>query len=188
MMIVKQRRQAPAAHPPPLNLKLEISMAEPAWMAVARALIGVRETPGPANTPRIMKWAADLGPKILGILYPDDATPWCGLFTAHCINAVGVKTPAIAVRASAWATWGVPVTPRLGAVLVFMRPGGGHVGFYVAQDATAFHVLGGNQGDAVSITRIAKDRVVACRWPAGVPSLTGPVLLTAGGAVSQNEA
>jgi uncharacterized protein (TIGR02594 family) len=164
-------------------------MAEPAWMAVARALIGVRETPGPANSPKIMKWASDLGAKVLGIAYPGDATPWCGLFVAHCVNAVGVKPAPIAVRASAWATWGSEIAPRVGAVLVFMRPGGGHVGFYVAEDATTFHVLGGNQGDAVSITRIDKRRVVACRWPMGVPLTTQRnVVGQGGGTVSRDEA
>lgn len=164
-------------------------MAEPAWMAVARALIGTRETPGPANTPKIMQWATQLGPKILGIIYPGDATPWCGLFVAHCVNAVAVKPAPVAVRASAWATWGAAITPRVGAVLVFQRPGGGHVGFYHAEDATTFHVLGGNQGDAVSITRIAKDRMVACRWPAGVPVTTQKnVVGQGGGVVSRDEA
>jgi hypothetical protein len=42
------------------------------------------------------------------------------------------------------------------AVLVFERPGGGHVGYYFGEDATAYHVLGGNQGDAVTIARIAR--------------------------------
>lgn len=164
-------------------------MADPAWVTVARALIGTRETPGPANNPTIMKWASNLGTKILGIVYPGDATPWCGLFVAHCINAVGLKTAPIAVRASAWATWGAEITPRIGAVLVFMRPGGGHVGFYVAEDDACFWVLGGNQGDAVSITRIAKNRVVACRWPMGVPVTTQRNVVAANGApISKDEA
>jgi uncharacterized protein (TIGR02594 family) len=164
-------------------------MADPAWMAVARALIGTRETPGTANTPKIMTWAKDLGSKILGIVYPGDGTPWCGLFVAHCVNAVGIKPAPIAVRASAWSTWGAAITPRVGAILVFQRPGGGHVGFYEAEDADAYHVTGGNQGDAVSTTRIAKDRLVACRWPLGVPVTTqNKVVDKGGGAVSRDEA
>lgn len=149
-------------------------MADPAWMTVARALIGTREVPGAGNSPVIMKMAAGLGSKIMGIAYAGDHVPWCGLFVAHCVNSVGIKPAPIAVRASAWAKWGAEVTPRVGAVLVFNRDGGGHVGFYVAEDDTAFHVLGGNQGDAVSIARIGKDRLVkgGCRWPLGVPVTT----------------
>jgi len=52
------------------------------------------------------------------------------------------------------------------------------------------HVLGGNQGDAVSITRIPKDRLSEMRWPEGFP-LPKPqvVVLDAKGApVTKGEA
>lgn len=47
----------------------------------------------------------------------------------------------------------------------------GHVGFYVGEDAKGYYVLGGNQGDKVSVVRIAKDRLLpnGIRWPATVP-------------------
>ena len=79
----------------------------------------------------------------------------------------------------------------LGDVLVFARPkGGGHVGLYVGEDETAFHVLGGNQSDAVSITRIAKTRCIAIRRPIyrEQPASMAPVQLAATGAMSVNEA
>ena len=142
-------------------------MADQPWLVIARELIGTRETPGPANNPKIMDWAAKLGGKKLGVAYAGDSVPWCGVFVAHCFNAIAIDPPPIAVRAKAWATWGLSVTPGVGAVLVFERDGGGHVGFYVAEDDTHFHVLGGNQGDKVCITRIEKTRKVACRWPGG---------------------
>ena len=164
-------------------------MTDPAWIAVARALVGTREVPGAGNSPVIMKMAAGLGSKILGIAYGGDHVPWCGLFAAHCINAIGLKPPPIAIRASAWATWGVAVRPCVGAVLVFSRPGGGHVGFYVGEDPVAFFVLGGNQGDAVKIIRIEKNRMVASRWPAGkAVTSTAVVIKGEGGALSRNEA
>lgn len=164
---------------------------DPAWMTVACALIGTREIPGAGNSPVIMKMAAGLGSKILGIVYAGDHVPWCGLFAAHCVNSIGIKPPSIAVRASSWATWGVEVTPRVGAVLVFQRPGGGHVGFYEGEDDAHYRVLGGNQGDAVKLTWIEKDRLVAggCRWPLGQPMTTKRnILARNGGAISQNEA
>lgn len=158
-------------------------MADAPWLVVARALNGVRETPGPANNPKIMDWAAKVGARKLGVAYASDSTPWCGLFVAHCVNAVGIEPPPIAVRAKAWATWGLAVTPCVGAILVFERDGGGHVGFYVGEDDTHFHVLGGNQGDKVSIVRIEKARRIACRWPASWPLDAKPVRLSAAGAV-----
>ncbi|MFZ2996674.1 MAG: TIGR02594 family protein, partial [Sphingobium sp.] len=76
-----------------------------------------------------------------------------------------------------------------GAILVFDREGGGHVAFYVGEDASHYHVLGGNQGDCVSIMRLAKSRCIARRWPRGWPVLGAPVKLLASGAlVSRNEA
>ena len=59
--------------------------------------------------------------------------------------------------------------PITGAVLIFERNSGGHVGFAVGQDDTHFYVLGGNQSDAVTITRVAKSRLLGARWPATVP-------------------
>lgn len=166
-------------------------MAYAPWFVVARALLGTTETAGPANNPRIMGWADKLGVKVLGIVYPNDATPWCGLFAAHCVNAVGLKPAHIAIRAKSWATWGVAVTPCVGAVLVFDREGGGHVGFYAGETSTHFLVLGGNQKDKVCEILLAKDRLVkdGSRWPAGVPVTGKPNKITASGAaVSTNEA
>jgi uncharacterized protein (TIGR02594 family) len=165
---------------------------EPAWLRAARAKLGTREAPGAANNPTIMGWAKRLGTKVLGIVYNADSTPWCGVFAAICVQEDGLAPPPIAVRARAWATWGLNIRPELvapGAVLVFERPGGGHVGFYVGEDRTAYHVLGGNQGDAVTITRILKTRCVARRWPAGRARFGGPVAMaaTAGMPLSRNE-
>jgi hypothetical protein len=36
-------------------------------------------------------------------------------------------------------------------------------------------VLGGNQVGRVSITRVAKERLVASRWLTGVPVIGGPM-------------
>jgi cell wall-associated NlpC family hydrolase len=79
----------------------------------------------------------------------------------------------------------------LGDVLVFKRQGGGHVGLYVGEDKDAYHVLGGNQSDSVSITRILKDRLHAarrCTWKTAQPANVRRVFLSGSGAVSQNEA
>ena len=68
-----------------------------------------------------------------------------------------------------WMLFGQPVRPVIGAVLVFERGSGGHVGFAIGQDDTHFHVLGGNQSDAVTIARIAKSRLLGARWPTTWP-------------------
>jgi uncharacterized protein (TIGR02594 family) len=164
----------------------------PSWMTIAAGFIGLRETPGPANNNTIMGWAKSLGVRVLGMDYANDATPWCGLFVANCIRSAGLLPAKIAVRAKAWATWGVPVDPCEGAVLVFERQGGGHVGFYAGETAGpagAYLVLGGNQGDAVSKTWISKARCVASRWPDHCIPLGNRIMIgSAALALSRNEA
>lgn len=162
------------------------------WMIEARRLIGTRELPGAANNPVIMAWGNRLGARILGIAYSADSVPWCGLFAAWCVHQAGLTPPKIAIRAKAWATWGqaLPLRgiPPLGAVAVFERKGGGHVGFvtgyFVGGDLL---ILGGNQGDAVNERRFPRDRLVAVRWPNGVP-IAAPVRLANGGSMTTAEA
>lgn len=167
-------------------------MKDPIWLGAARQLIGVRETPGAANNPVIMSWGSRLGARVLGIAYGADSVPWCGLFAAWCVHQTGLKPPPIAIRAKAWAGWGQPISlqatrPPLGAVAVFQRDGGGHVGFVVAVHRNgALDILGGNQGDAVNIRRFDRTRLIALRWPAGValadpaPWATTPGVKTTG--------
>ncbi len=76
-------------------------------------------------------------------------------------------------------------------MVVFRRgQASGHVGLYVGEDYGAYHVLGGNQSDGVTITRIAKDRCIAVRRPAyrKLPVTSKPMQLAATGALSVNEA
>lgn len=162
-----------------------------AWFEEAKRHEGVREIPGRKHSPVIMGWIKNLGARVLGISVNDDETPWCGTFVAHCMRVAGIESPPIAVRAMAWANWGANLRPEVltpGAVLVFQRPGGGHVGFYVGEDKTHYHVLGGNQSNMVNVMRLEKSRCVARRWPRGVTWTGGPVHLSANGApVSSNE-
>lgn len=168
----------------------------PPWLTLARSFLGTREVVGSKHSPVIMGWIQELGAKVLGVQVNDDETPWCGTFMALVMKRSGLSSPAIAVRAASWGragAWGRElIAPRLGCVLVFTREGGGHVGLYVGEDATHFHVLGGNQSNSVCLTRIAKDRLAlgGMRWPKG-PELppAQPVWLSPSGApVSRNEA
>ncbi|WP_198526931.1 TIGR02594 family protein [Sphingomonas sp. Ant20] len=177
-----------------LTLK-EINMtkaSEPAWLRHARSLLGTREIVGRTHNNALIAFL-NTARKWNGVIWKDDEMPWCGGFVAACLVAVGVEPVKIAARAKSWAAWGSRLRPeRLapGAVLVFDRQGGGHVGFYVGEDETAYHVLGGNQGNAVTVTRIAKSRLTASRWPAGVPVIGGAVKMKtiAGVPFSSNEA
>lgn len=165
---------------------------EPVWMREARRHMGLREVPGPKSNPVILGWAKRLGGWVASF-YRDDDTPWCGLAMAAWIAITLPKEslPANPLGALNWRKFGVPLEePALGAILVFKRTGGGHVGEYAGEDATHLHVLGANQNNSVSITRIPKERLVAVRWPSTVALPTGGrVILTAKGvAVSKTEA
>lgn len=156
----------------------------PSWLNVARLHIGTKEIPGPKHSPIILGWL-----ERLKAWWRDDETPWCGVFVAHCMQEAGIPIPKLYMRASEWATWGVNLRKeRLapGAVLVFARKGGGHVGFYVGEDDNYYFVLGGNQNNSVNIHKIAKSRLLASRWPKGKPVLGKPIVMS-GGTVSKSE-
>jgi uncharacterized protein (TIGR02594 family) len=161
----------------------------PRMVAEALRLYGTVETPGAADNPVILGWAKEAG---LSKAYSSDAVPWCGLFMALVAKRAGKAAPAKPLWARSWSRFGI-ASPQaaLGDVLVFSRArGGGHVGLYVGEDETAFHVLGGNQADAVSIVRIAKSRCIAIRRPIYrvQPASVTPVHLAASGVISTNEA
>lgn len=160
------------------------------WYEEANRLKGVKEVAGKGSNPTILKWATTLGGWVKSY-FTDDDIPWCGLFVAHCIGATlpNEPLPSNPLGALNWSSFGVACKPALGAILTFRRAGGGHVGFYVGEDATAYHILGGNQSNQVNVTRVAKDRLAATRWPkSAVLSTSGAVKMTGGGALSTNEA
>ena len=164
--------------------------AAPRVLVEALALYGTRETAGAANNPTILAWAKETG---LDRDYRSDDVAWCGLFVATVFKRAGFEPVKAPLWARNWAAFGTKADKAsLGDVLVFERAGGGgHVGLYVGEDASAYHVLGGNQGDAVSIVRVAKSRCLAvrrCPWRLAQPPAVRPVRLAAGGAISTNEA
>jgi uncharacterized protein (TIGR02594 family) len=165
--------------------------AEPGPRILREALIlfGVTERAGSQSNPLILGWAKECG---LNDAYPNDGIPWCGLFMAVIAKRAGWSVVDGPLWALNWGGFGTKADqPMLGDVLTFTRPSGGHVGLYVGEDATHFHVLGGNQGDTVSIVRIARVRMKAARrapWRVRQPDNVRRVTLNATGApVSTNE-
>lgn len=160
---------------------------DPYWLIKAKSYVGLREIPGPQHNKTIQLWLAKLK-----AWWIDDETPWCGTFVAHCLEASNQPVPTHWYRAKAWADYGSRIQfSRIapGAILVFDRKGGGHVGFYTGETATAFRVLGGNQNNGVNETWIGKGRCIAARWPKGVPVIGSLVRLADNGEpLSTNEA
>jgi uncharacterized protein (TIGR02594 family) len=151
-------------------------------------IYGVKETIGTANNPEIMGWAKETG---LEKTYTADSIAWCGLGMAVVAKRAGYTVPAGPLWALNWLNFGVKAdVPSLGDVLCFVRDGGGHVGEYVGEDESYYHVLGANTSDMVKIARIAKSRLKGARRPAYKNPLPTwkPYHVTTGGAVSTNEA
>ncbi|PTR07533.1 uncharacterized protein (TIGR02594 family) [Novosphingobium sp. GV055] len=175
---------------PPAYGWLSALAQRPRMIDAALALYGVTEMPGAANNPQIIGWAKELGGTVAKV-YTADSIAWCGLFMAVVADRAGKTVPANPLWALSWAQFGNPApVPGLGDVLTFRRDGGGHVGLYVAEDEAAYHVLGGNQGDRVSIARIAKSRFYAARRPVYQvqPASVKPYRVAAQGQLSTNEA
>lgn len=158
-------------------------------------LLGTAEIVGKGSNRTIIGWRDELnqaGRAVSG--FSDDDIPWCGLYVDIVTFRAGKGRGGVTkpLWARDWAKFGDPAKhPSLGDVLVFERPGGGgHVAFYIAEDATSYHVLGGNQSNRVSITRIAKSRLIAARRPAynNMPASVKPYTAKATGALSRNEA
>lgn len=136
------------------------------WMQSAYSLIGTKETPGPRSTQEIMDWA-----KVTEVTetYSGDNVAWCGLFVAFCMADNGLPIIDTPLWAKSWNSYGTSlIVPQFGAIMVFTREGGGHVGFYVDEDSESYHILGGNQTDSVNVEHHSKPTCIGHRWPPGM--------------------
>lgn len=150
----------------------------PKMLLEAVALFGTREFVGARHNPVILGWAKEIG-------QPDctsDETAWCGLFAGVCAHRAGwaARPKGNALWTRNRASWGTMADrPMLGDVLVFPRSAGGHMALYVGEDPRQFHILGGNQGNEVTIILKEKAPLIACRrapwrgrpspWPGSAP-------------------
>lgn len=143
-------------------------MSEPKWLALARGEIGVHETPGAPATARIVEYDS-----CTSLRATSDEVPWCSSFVCWCLERAGLRS-TLSAAARSWLKWGVPCEAKVGAVVVFSRgsnPAAGHVAIVNKLPEQGYvEVVGGNQGDKVSIARFPVSRVLGYRWPADVPT------------------
>ena len=144
---------------------------DPAWLARARKMLGLKETPGAANNPEIMNMA-----KRLDQWYPGDDVPWCGLFIADCMAIGAPNEPQDFNRLGArnWNEYGESTKPCLGAVIPMWRTHktkswNGHVALATGttSDGKWVRGIGGNQSDMVSEIWFDVDRILGWRVPTG---------------------
>ena len=138
------------------------------WITEAKTALG-------RNEARDRSWLMDWLKRDGRSLGDPGKNPWCGDFVETCIRMGLPDEPLLGAlgtnpySARDWLLFGLETKPVIGAVLVFERGSGGHVGFAVGQNDTHFFALGGNQSDAVTFVRIAKSRLLGARWPATYP-------------------
>jgi uncharacterized protein (TIGR02594 family) len=132
----------------------------------AEAHLGLQEWPGSRHNPTIVEFAETVGHGWV----QDDETPWCASFVGAVLAQLGLPHTG-QLNARSYLTWGeeVPLEQaRKGDVVVFWRvdPNSwqGHVGFYAGRDSRGnILVLGGNQGNKVSIAPYGETRLLSVR-------------------------
>lgn len=140
---------------------------EPEWLKIARRELGTAEISGNGSNPRILEYwkACDHKPP------RGDETAWCSAFVNWCMSAAsqgGTKQP----NARSWEKYGKELaTPQQGCIAVLWRGSKdgwqGHVAFYIGPGSKAgtIRLLGGNQGNSVSIAEYQASHVLSYRWP-----------------------
>ena len=144
-------------------------MEQPRWLATAWAELGQREVAGATDNARIRAFFRDVGhPPSL-----HDEVAWCAAFAGACLERAGHASTR-SLMARSYLRWGAALDEgRFGAVAVLSRgsdPAAGHVGFLLGETASHVVLIGGNQGDAVSVAAFAKTRLLGFRWPQAEPA------------------
>lgn len=132
------------------------------WMELARNLLGTKEVPGNADNPEILTWYVDAG-----VPQEHDEVPNCAAFVGAMLKRSGYK-PSGSLMARSYLEWGKPLDkPRKGCIAVLKRgaPPAGHVGFVESWTSHTIKLLGGNQGNAVSVQSFSRASVLGYRWP-----------------------
>lgn len=133
--------------------------------------VGIAELGAREDHPLIQWW---LSLCALGLNAPDE-TPWCSAY----VNGIAweLRLPrSKSARARSWLLVGEPIALEAARpgfdVVVFNRGGDpspeviqspGHVGFFAALEGDQVLVLGGNQGNAVSLARFPRAQVLGVR-------------------------
>ena len=123
----------------------------------------VLERPGDADHPLIRWWHS-----LTTIGEQPDSVPWCASFINGCCWDCRLPRSKSAAARS-WLGIGEAVSldeARRGYVVVLARganPAAGHVGLYSGRVGATIYLLGGNQGDAVSVAPFPASRVIGVR-------------------------
>lgn len=146
------------------ELVVAIPHTTPTPYDLAQDHLGTKEIPGSRHNNKIVGWLRRLAAWI-----NEDETPWCSAFVDAMAAEAGYERSG-KLNARSWLAVGqdIPLEKaRPGDVAILWRGNRagweGHVGFYVSQTAGGLSMLGGNQGNAVSIATYPKTRLLGIR-------------------------
>lgn len=140
--------------------------------AVAKTYVGTEEVEGQDSNAAIVAMLREIAPWASG-----DEIPWCAAFVAHVARLLGLPRSR-SLRARSWLAIGKPIqlsdAKTEEDVVVLSRGRGnqpgpevidapGHVGWFAGHTPGEVHILGGNQGDAVTIARFQQSDVLGVR-------------------------
>lgn len=134
---------------------------------VAKVELGVHETPGKDATARIIVYNAHTTLKATS-----DEVAWCSSLANFVTDITGF-TGTHSAAARSWLDWGVVLdAPILGCIVIFDRKdasnlNAAHVAICDHPDISngVVRVIGGNQGDCVSVARYPVAKVLGYRAP-----------------------
>lgn len=139
---------------------------------IAQRFIGIKEVPGMESNPMILAML-----KLDGDWPEDDKVPWCSAYMNHICWLLRLPRSK-SLRARSWLNVGYGIElheAKLGFDVVILRRGKepqpgpeiiaapGHVGFYAGHQPGIIELLGGNQGDSVSVSRYDAKRILGIR-------------------------
>lgn len=143
---------------------MAMDVAAAPWLTEARKFVGLREIVGSRHEPKILQFFSEAGHP--GI--HDDETAWCAAFVGAMLRKAGYSSTG-ALNARSYLNFGTKLTkPTPGCIVVFKRGSSswqGHVAFFLRDLGDRIEVLGGNQGNAVSIAAYSKADLLGYRWP-----------------------
>jgi uncharacterized protein (TIGR02594 family) len=128
---------------------------------LAQRFVGLSEVRGTVDNPQILAML-----RLDGNWPEHDEVPWCSAFVNYIAWLLRLpRSKSLAARS--WLDVGKPVKLSEAIcgsdVVILSRDGGGHVGFYAEQSSETVSLLGGNQGDKVSIAAFPLVRVLGVR-------------------------
>ena len=149
-------------------MKLEITAVD-----IAKRFLGIKEIKGSLDNPMILAMLQ------LDQSWPqNDEVPWCSAFVNYICWLLGLPRSK-SLMARSWLLVGQEIKRKIDAVIGFdiiiLKRGigdqpdasvidaPGHVGFFYGFNAGKVGILGGNQGDAISVQEFPDNQIIGIR-------------------------